>query len=128
MKSFGVDIGGSGVKGAPVDLDEGSLVSDRFRIPTPQPSTPEAVAEIVKRILDHFEWEKPFGCAMPSVVRRGVVESAANIDKSWVGIDGAALFATVTGRPVSLLNDADAAGLAEIEYGVAARHPGWWSC
>lgn len=96
-------------------------MTDRYRIPTPQPSTPESVGAVVKEILDHFEWDRPFGCAMPSVVRRGVVESAANIDMSWIGVDGAALFAEITGRPVSLLNDADAAGLAEVEYGAARR-------
>jgi len=119
MKRFGIDIGGSGVKGAPVDLDKGTLRKERLRIVTPQPSTPRAVGQVVKEILDHFDWHRPFGCAMPSVVRRGVVESAANIDKSWVGVDGAALFSEITGRKVSLLNDADAAGLAEVEYGAA---------
>ncbi|MDH3194175.1 MAG: ROK family protein [Acidimicrobiia bacterium] len=124
MKRFGIDIGGSGVKGAPVDLDKGKLLTERFRILTPQPSTPRAVGQVVKEILDHFEWQRPFGCAMPSVVRRGIVESAANIDKSWIGVDGAALFSEITGRKVSLLNDADAAGLAELKFGAARKEEG----
>lgn len=121
MRRFGIDIGGSGVKGAPVDLDAGELLSERYRIPTPQPATPHAVAAVVKQILDEFSWEGPFGCAMPSIVRRGVVESAANIDKSWIGVDGEGLLSELTGRPVHLLNDADAAGLAEVEYGAARK-------
>ncbi len=102
-----------------MDLDVGGLVTDRYRIPTPDPSSPEAVARTVKEILDHFEWREAFGCAMPSVVRRGVVRSAANIDKRWIGVDAVELLTQVTGRAVTVLNDADAAGLAELQYGEA---------
>lgn len=121
---FGIDIGGSGVKGAPVDLVTGELTAERLRIPTPAPSTPQAVAEVVTRILAHFGWRGPFGCTIPAVVQNGVVRSAANIDPSWLGTDGDTLFAQATGLPCHLLNDADAAAVAETARGAAAGRPG----
>ena len=121
---FGIDIGGSGVKGAPVDLTTGELAAERLRIATPTPSTPEAVAGTVRQILDHFDWQGPFGCTIPGVVQNGVVRTAANIDKSWLDTDGDALFEEVTGRPCHLLNDADAAAVAETALGAAAGRPG----
>jgi len=84
---FGIDIGGSGIKGAPVDLRKGELADDRLRIPTPQPATPDAVAEVVTKVLDHFDWDREFGCTLPAVVQHGVVRTAANIDRSWIGTD-----------------------------------------
>ncbi|WP_156758233.1 polyphosphate--glucose phosphotransferase [Actinokineospora pegani] len=119
-RGFGVDIGGSGIKGCPVDLDAGKLVGERIRVPTPQPSTPEAVADVVAEIVRGFDWTGPVGVTLPAVIKRGVAHSAANIDKSWIGTDAAALFATRLGLPldqVTVLNDADAAGVAEIRYG-----------
>lgn len=121
---FGVDIGGSGVKGAPVNLRTGELVADRLRIETPQPSTPAAVAEAVKQILDHFGWDRPYGCTVPGVVQHGVVRSAANIDKGWLDTDADTLFEKVTGRPCHVLNDADAAAVAEVAFGAAAGRQG----
>jgi polyphosphate glucokinase len=121
---FGVDIGGTGIKGAPVDLHKGELAEDRFRIPTPRPATPEAVAEAVRQILAHFAWERPFGCTFPSVVQHGVVRTAANVDASWIGTDGQALLSKVSGQPALLVNDADAAGVAEARFGAARRHDG----
>lgn len=123
-KVFGIDIGGSGVKGAPVDIDAGDLTKDRKRIKTPQPSTPDAVLDVAAKIVSHFKWSGHVGCAVPSVVRNGVVESAANIDKSWIGTDGRALLAEKTGCDVWLLNDADAAGLAEIRFGAGKGEEG----
>jgi polyphosphate glucokinase len=117
---FGVDIGGSGIKGCTVDLDAGKLHSERIRIPTPDPSKPDAVADVVKQIVDEFGWPGPVGVTLPAVLKRGVAHTAANIDKSWLGTDAAALFADRLGRPtadVVVLNDADAAGIAEISYG-----------
>ncbi|HEX6354661.1 polyphosphate--glucose phosphotransferase [Actinophytocola sp.] len=117
---FGVDIGGSGIKGGVVDLDVGKLVGDRVRIPTPDPSKPDAVADVVKKIVDEFGWTGPLGVTLPAVIKHGVAHTAANIDKSWVGTDAAALFAERLGRAqgeVVVLNDADAAGVAEISYG-----------
>ncbi|MGB3696547.1 MAG: ROK family protein [Gordonia sp. (in: high G+C Gram-positive bacteria)] len=115
---FGVDIGGSGVKGAIVDLRTGEFVGDRHRIDTPRPATPEAVADTVVEIVDHFGWTGPVGLTVPGVVRGGVMRSAANIDETWLGTDLYSLFSgRLGGRPVSVLNDADAAGIAEHRFG-----------
>lgn len=117
---FGVDIGGSGIKAAPVILEKGRVEQDRQRIETPQPSTPDAVAKVVARLLDHFGWDGGFGCTFPAVVQHGVVRTAANVDRSWIGVDAAALFTEVTGRRAMVVNDADAAGVAEERFGAAA--------
>lgn len=118
--AFGIDIGGSGVKGATVDLATGELVQERIKIPTPQPSTPNAVAEAVAKLVAQSGWDGPVGITLPSVVIDGVARSAANIDKSWIGTDARRLFTTALGgRQVTVLNDADAAGLAEDRYGAA---------
>jgi polyphosphate glucokinase len=119
---FGIDIGGSGIKGAPVDLHKGRLAADRVRIPTPQPSTPEAVAETVTQILDEFDWRDSFGCTFPAVVQHGVTRTAANVDRAWIDCDAAAVLRRVTGRDALLVNDADAAGVAEAGFGAAADH------
>ncbi|HUG14013.1 MAG TPA: ROK family protein [Thermomicrobiales bacterium] len=124
MRALGIDIGGSGIKGAPVDTETGILVADRLRISTPDPSTPEAVAATVARITEHFGGNSALGCAFPAIVQRGVVRSAANVDTSWIGVDGAALLSRATGRPVTLLNDADAAGMAEVTFGAGRDHTG----
>jgi polyphosphate glucokinase len=121
---FGIDIGGSGIKGAPVDLESGELTADRLRLPTPERSTPAAVAEVVARIVEQFGWTGPIGCTFPAVVRRGIVRTAANVDRSWVGTDLEELLRGATGVPVIGLNDADAAGLAEVRYGAANSHRG----
>jgi polyphosphate glucokinase len=123
--AFGIDFGGSGIKGAPVDLGAGDFAEDRFRIDTPQPATPEAVAEVVKELLGHFpDSQDAVGITVPAVVRHGVVSSAANIDKSWIGTDADAVFTEATGRDVYVVNDADAAGLAEVAYGAARGERG----
>ena len=117
---FGIDFGGTGIKGAPVDLALGDFAADRVRIDTPQPATPRAVADVLKEIVDHFPASStPVGVTVPGVVRRGVARSAANIDKSWIGEDADAIFTESLGREVHVVNDADAAGLAEAEYGAA---------
>lgn len=114
----GIDIGGSGVKGAIVDLSDGSLVGERIRIDTPQPATPEAVASTVAEIVKQLGWEGAVGITLPAVVTGGVARTAANIDKSWIGTDAVALFKdALGGNNVVVLNDADAAGLAEDKYG-----------
>ena len=110
---FGVDVGGSGVKGGIVDLETGELVGDRFKITTPQPATPDAVAATVAQIVAHFGWTGRVGITLPSVVAGGVVRTAANIDKAWIGTDPYELFGRHLSSPgLSVLNDADAAGLA----------------
>src|SRR4029450_11743905 len=103
MEILGIDIGGSGIKGAPVDIEHGKLLTERQRIPTPQPATPEAVADIVAEIVQRFGGSGPLGCTLPSVVKNGVVYSAANIDKSWIGADGRTLLEHTTGCRVALL-------------------------
>jgi polyphosphate glucokinase len=122
---FGIDFGGTGIKGAPVDLVEGAFAAERERIKTPSPSTPEAVAEIFVELLGRFpDSSAPVGVTVPGVVRHGVVHSAANIDAAWIGTDADALFTKATGRDVHVVNDADAAGLAEVRYGAAKGRTG----
>ncbi|HOA01132.1 MAG: ROK family protein [Actinomycetales bacterium] len=121
--ALGIDIGGSGIKGAPVDLDRGVLLADRVKIETPAESTPQAVAEIVRQIATHFidtlPADAPIGVTIPGVVQHGVVRTAANIDKAWLDCPGEALFSATLGRRCLLVNDADAAGVAELRHGAA---------
>ena len=119
---FGVDIGGSGIKGARVDLAAGAFDGDRTRIETPRPSTPEAVIAVVQDVLG--DWDGPFGMTLPAVVQDGVARTAANIDKGWIGTDVAQLARERTGRQVHVVNDADAAGVAEAAYGAARDRAG----
>lgn len=126
---FGVDIGGSGIKGARVDLATGEFIGDRIRIDTPAPATPEAVADTVADLLDEAEWDGPVGLTVPAVVTDQTARTAANIDPSWIGTDCAKLFGKklkVNGkkRQVAVLNDADAAGIAEARYGSAGSSEG----
>ena len=124
MKVLGIDIGGSGIKGAPVDVKTGQLLAPRFRIPTPQPANPRPVAKTIAQITQHFEWSGPIGCGFPAVVQQGITRTAANIHPSWIGIDAAALFSKITGCPTQVLNDADAAGLAEMTFGAGRGQRG----
>ena len=117
MQALGIDIGGSGIKGAIVDLEKGELVSERHRIETPQPSTPEAVTKVVADLARHFAWHGAIGSTFPAIVRNGVTMTAANVDKRWIGANAQGLFAAATGCAVRVLNDADAAGIAEMTYG-----------
>jgi polyphosphate glucokinase len=122
--TIGIDVGGSGIKGAPIDLATGSLAAERVRVPTPSPATPDAVAEVVGQLVAELGVPGPVGVTLPAVVRGGIVRTAANIDKAWIGTDAKALLAGATGRPVTVLNDADAAGVAEVRYGAGLDHPG----
>ncbi len=119
METLGIDVGGSGIKGAPVDFEAGDFAADRIRIPTPQPATPQAVAEVVAEIVKAFPKTKRIGFGLPAIIRRQTALTAANIDDSWIGTDAAALFREATGMQCAVINDADAAGLAEMEYGAA---------
>jgi polyphosphate glucokinase len=121
---MGVDIGGTGIKGAPVDIDKGVLVGERFRILTPQPATPKAVAEVVGEVVEHFGWKGPVGATFPAVVKDGITLSAANVDKEWVGANADELFTERLDMPVTVLNDADAAGLAEMAFGAGKGRNG----
>lgn len=124
MIGFGVDIGGSGVKAAPVDLDTGLLADDRARVDTPQPATPEAVVAEVAQLVAGFGWEGRLGVTVPGVVQHGVVRTAANIDPSWKGLDLAALLRDAHGLDAVVLNDADAAGVAEMTHGAGKGRDG----
>jgi polyphosphate glucokinase len=124
MTGFGVDIGGSGVKGAPVVLESGHVTEDRFRIETPQPSTPEAVGAAVLEVVQHFGWSGPLGVTFPGVITGGVVRTAANMDHHWVDLDADDFLTKAVGAPVRLINDADAAGIAEMRFGAGRDHQG----
>ncbi|MFR0357993.1 polyphosphate--glucose phosphotransferase [Streptomyces sediminimaris] len=126
MQIFGVDIGGSGIKGAPVDLDKGDLVEERFKVLTPQPATPDGVADGVRQVVEHFGWRGPVGLTFPGVVTGGsTVRTAANVDKSWIDTDARALFSRrLGGLPVTVVNDADAAGVAEMHFGAGKDRAG----
>lgn len=117
MEVLGVDIGGSGIKGAPVDTETGEFLAERYRIPTPKGAKPTDVAMVVSKIARHFKWQGPIGCCFPAVIQQGVARTAANVDKTWIGTNVEKLFAQSTGCPVRVLNDADAAGLAEVRFG-----------
>jgi len=117
MAVLGIDIGGSGIKGAPVDVETGEFLEPRYRIPTPAPGDSEQVIEVIRRIVEHFGWQDKIGAGFPGVVRRGVVETAANVSLDWVGKNLAAMIEDATGCPAVVLNDADAAGLAEMRFG-----------
>jgi len=121
---LGIDIGGSGIKGAPVDLATGSLVAERLRLPTPAKAAPEAVAEVVVEVLDQLGVPGPVGITLPAVVRQGVAQTAANIHQKWIGTDAVDLFQQATGRPVAVVNDADAAGVAELRFGAGRDRAG----
>jgi polyphosphate glucokinase len=123
-RGFGIDIGGSGIKAARVDLVEGALSSERVRVRTPRPATPEAVARAAARLVRDAHWNGPVGIAMPGVVKHGVVHAIANFDRAWVGVDAQALFEQAIGQRVVLLNDADSAGLAEVRFGAARGQRG----
>lgn len=115
---LGIDIGASGIKGAIVDIESGSLVSERLRLATPDPSTPKAVAKTFAKLVKEFDWkDKVIGCGFPAIIKNGVARTAANIDKSWIGTDVAKLFSDATGCEVTVRNDADVAGLAEMNFG-----------
>ncbi|WP_327727969.1 ROK family protein [Streptomyces sp. NBC_00487] len=126
MHIFGVDIGGSGIKGAPVDLDLGDLADERYKVLTPQPATPDLVADGVKEVVDHFGWTGPVGITFPGVVTGGAtIRTAANVDKSWIDVDARALLSERIGDlPVTVVNDADAAGVAEVQFGAGRDRRG----
>lgn len=122
MEILGIDIGGSGIKGAIVDVNTGEFTQDRHRIPTPDPSTPEAVADVVLELANYFKWKGPVGCTFPAIIKNGVMLSAANVDDAWMGTNGQQLFASKLNAPIRVVNDADAAGIAEMRFGAGIGH------
>jgi polyphosphate glucokinase len=117
MEILGIDIGGSGIKGAPVNTDHGSFLADRIRIPTPRSAKPTPVVKIVAEITRYFNWHGPIGCGFPAPIRGGIALSAANVHQKWIGTSAESLFTEATGCQTTVMNDADAAGLAEVTFG-----------
>ena len=124
MQILGIDIGGTGVKGAPVDTSQGVFLAERLRLPTPKPSTPRAVAGVVAEITRHFGWKDRVGCGFPGVVRSGRVLTAANVSKKWIGVAADSLLKKTTGCDFVTMNDADAAGVAEMRFGAGQGKKG----
>jgi len=124
MHVLGIDIGGSGIKGAPVDTETGQLLAERLRIKTPKKGEPEPVAEVVHQIAQFFNWKGPIGIGFPAPIKGGVALMAANISEKWVGTNADALFSKITGCDCTMINDADAAGLAEMTFGAGRGQPG----
>ena len=124
MEILGIDVGGSGIKGAIVDTEQGILLTDRQRIPTPQPATPNAVISTITEIIQYFSWNGWVGCGFPAAVRHEIVKTASNIDDSWIGVNAAQQIKDATGCKTHLVNDVDAAGFAEMEFGAGKGHTG----
>ena len=124
MQILGIDVGGSGIKGAPVDVETGQLLAERIRIKTPKNGEPEPIAEVVKQIAQSFSWNGPIGIGFPAPIKGGVALMAANVSEKWVGTNADALFSKVTGCECTMINDADAAGLAEMTFGAGRGQPG----
>ncbi|MGB5480840.1 MAG: ROK family protein [Eudoraea sp.] len=124
MVVLGIDIGGSGMKGALVNSLTGEMLTERFRIPTPESRKPQEMAEVVKKIVEHFNHKGPVGCGFPTIIRHGICKSKGNLHKSWVNVNVRELFSKATGLPVTVINDADAAGYATMNYGIGQGKEG----
>ena len=124
MELLGIDIGGTGIKGALVNAETGEMLTERFRIPTPASRKPDDMAQVIKQIVDHFDYNGPVGCGFPTIVKNGVCMSPGNLDESWVGVNIDELFTSVTGHEFTVVNDADAAGYASMNYGVGKGKDG----
>lgn len=124
MEILGIDVGGSGMKGAIVNMETGEMVTERFRIPTPKSRKPKAMAKVVAKIVSHFKYEGPIGCGFPTVIKKGVCITPGNLHEKWKGVKVDELFSEATGLPVTVVNDADAAGYAVVNYGVGKDKEG----
>jgi len=124
MEILGIDVGGTGIKGAPVDVEKGVLLAQRYRLRTPRSGKPLPMAKKAAEITRYFAWQGPIGLGFPAVVQHGVTKTAANVHPTWIDADAAALFSEATGCPVVVLNDADAAGLAEMTFGAGRERAG----
>jgi polyphosphate glucokinase len=124
MEILGIDVGGTGIKGAPVNTETGQLLAERFRIKTPPGAEPEPMAEVAAQIVHQFDWHGPVGFGFPAAVKHGIVKTAANISPKWIGLNADALFSLATGCPCVVHNDADMAGLAEVRFGAGRGQPG----
>jgi len=123
-KVLGIDVGGSGIKGAIIDTKSGKLLTERYRIPTPSPATPEQVIDVIDQIIKRFEWTGAVGVGFPAVIQNGIAKTAANIDKSFIGTNIESLITSKSNCPVRVVNDADAAGLAEMKFGAGKKNKG----
>jgi polyphosphate glucokinase len=124
MQILGIDIGGSGIKGAPVDVLTGEMLTERYRIKTPKSGKPKPMAETVAEIARYFDWRGPIGCGFPAAIQHGIVRTAANVSKKWIGQNASELFSQTTGCSAVVINDADAAGLAEMQFGAGQGRDG----
>ena len=124
MEILGIDIGGTGTKGGLVNIQTGEMISERFRLDTPQPSTPENVVRTATEVVRHFDYTGPIGCGFPAIIKNGVALSAANVDKNWIGTNAAAMLKASTGSEIYVCNDADLAGLAEMSFGAGKGEMG----
>jgi polyphosphate glucokinase len=124
MKVLGIDIGGSAIKGAPVDTSTGRLLAARFKIETPLLLSPSEMADAAGMVAAHFRWKGPIGIGFPGVIHGGTILTSANLDKKFIGCDGLKLFSKAIGLPVALTNDAAAAGLAEMRFGIGKNFEG----
>jgi polyphosphate glucokinase len=124
MEILGIDVGGSGIKGALVNMETGEMITERFRIPTPKSRKPKPMAEVIAKIVKHFDYRGPIGCGFPTVIKNGVCKTPGNLHKRWTGVNVNELFSEATGLPVTVVNDADAAGYASINFGVGREKEG----
>ncbi|GBF19460.1 MULTISPECIES: polyphosphate--glucose phosphotransferase [Arenibacter] len=124
MEILGIDVGGSGIKGALVNMETGEMITERFRIPTPKSRKPKPMAEVVAKIVNHFDYSGPIGCGFPTVIKNGVCKTPGNLHKRWAGVNVDELFSEATGLPVTVVNDADAAGYASMNFGVGRGKDG----
>ena len=124
MQVLGIDVGGSGIKGAPVETKTGELLAERIRIKTPKNAEPQPVVEVVAEIARSFNWKKPIGIGFPAPIKAGITMMAANVSEKWVGANADDLFTKITGCDCTMINDADAAGLAEVKFGAGKGQPG----
>ncbi|MCM4170144.1 ROK family protein [Arenibacter sp. TNZ] len=124
MEILGIDIGGSGIKGALVNMETGEMITERFRIPTPKSRKPKPMAEVVAKIVEHFDYKGPIGCGFPTVIKNGICKTPGNLHKKWAGVNVNELFSEATGLPVKVVNDADAAGFASMNFGVGRGKEG----
>ncbi|MBU2903634.1 MULTISPECIES: polyphosphate--glucose phosphotransferase [Arenibacter] len=124
MEILGIDVGGSGIKGALVNMETGEMISERFRIPTPKSRKPKPMAEVVAKIVKHFDYSGPIGCGFPTVIKNGICKTPGNLHKRWAGVNVNELFSEATGLPVTVVNDADAAGYASMNFGVGRGKEG----
>lgn len=124
MEILGIDVGGSGMKGALVNMETGEMITERFRIPTPKSRKPKPMAEVIAKIVKHFDYSGPIGCGFPTVIKKGICKTPGNLHKKWAGVNVNELFSEVTGLPVTVVNDADAAGYASMNFGVGQGKEG----